>query len=123
MGVKSSGHSRARLVRSKACMRARIRSGFFRTLCTSPSSNRPEESRHCRAAASAAGSITNPGSVTATRRTARCQRGRDSATCRPAGLPVGQRFSVLIGLVLLVRCRPVPCHLERRHDVANGAGI
>ena len=48
----------------KACRNARISTGFSRTPRTSPSSNRPEESSDCRAAASAAGSITNPGSVT-----------------------------------------------------------
>ena len=44
----------------------------------------------------------------------------------PLDFVVGQRFRechpLLIGLFLM-RCRPVPCHLERGHDVANGAGI
>ena len=62
------GAARARLVSSKACMNARISTGFSRTPRTSPSSNRPEESSDCRAAASAAGSITNPRSVTVIRR-------------------------------------------------------
>ena len=45
---------------------------------------------------------------------------------QPAYPPVSDSANAilfLIGLVLLMRCRPVPCHLERRHDVADGAGI
>ena len=37
-------------------------------------------------------------------------------------IPQGGGVSRLIGLVLLVRCRPVPCHLECCDDVADGAG-
>ena len=41
----------------------------------------------------------------------------------PLDFVVGQRSAnAIIGLVLLMRCRPVPCHLERRRDVADGAG-
>ena len=62
-----------------------------------------------------------PWTITDTHRFSRAITAEPPRKITSSGPHAVGRF--LIGLVLLVRRRPVPCHLERGDDVADGAGI